>query len=135
MTPHPRAPESWPTTGFTRHIGIEALELHEDGSVEATIEVDEDAHFNAGGVVHGGVYTTLLDVVMGSCVVRTLGDDEWCATTQLNTEFQRPARGPVRGVGRVDRRGKLTAFCSGEVLDEEDRVVARATGVWAIRRG
>ncbi|PSG96239.1 hypothetical protein BRD56_11985 [Thermoplasmatales archaeon SW_10_69_26] len=125
-----------PTDGFTNYAGIEETHLLADGRVEAEIEVREE-HLNEGGVVHGGLLATALDVVMGSAVVATLDLDEgqWCATQSLTTDFLRPVReGEIRAVGEIDRRGSLAANVSGEIHDEEGRVVARATGVWAIRR-
>lgn len=108
----------------------------DDGSVEAEIEIREE-HLNEGGVVHGGLLATALDVVMGSAVVATLDLEggQWCATQSLTTDFLRPVTGGnIRAVGTIDRRGTLAANVSGEVLDEQGQTVARATGVWAIRR-
>lgn len=128
--------DTHPTDGFTRYCGIEETHLLEDGRVEAVIDVREE-HLNEGGVVHGGLLATALDVVMGSAVVATLDLEggEWCATQSLTTDFVRPVTdGTIRAVGEIDRRGSLAANVSGEVLDEEGRVCARATGVWAVRR-
>lgn len=125
-----------PTDGFTRYTGIEETHLLDDGRVEAEIEVREE-HLNEGGVVHGGLLATALDVVMGSAVVATLDLEggQWCATQSLTTDFVRPVRGGrILAIGEIDRRGTLAANVSGHVEDEEGRLVARATGVWAIRR-
>lgn len=125
-----------PTDGFTRHAGIEETHLLDDGRVECEIDVTEE-HLNEGGVVHGGLLATALDVVMGSAVVATLDLEggEWCATQSLTTDFLRPVTGGTfRAVGEIDRRGSMAANVSGEVVDEEGNVCARATGVWAIRR-
>jgi acyl-coenzyme A thioesterase PaaI-like protein len=54
---------------------------------------------------------------------------------QLNTEFIRPARGTLTARGELDRRGGLTAYAMGTVTDEGGKLVARATGIWAIRKG
>jgi uncharacterized protein (TIGR00369 family) len=135
MTPAQRT-ETYPTDHFTNFVGIEETHLLEDGRVEAEIEIREE-HLNEGGVVHGGLLATALDVVMGSAVVATLDLEggQWCATQSLTTDFVRPAReGAIRAVGEIDRRGTLAANVSGRVEDGQGRLVARATGVWAIRR-
>jgi uncharacterized protein (TIGR00369 family) len=135
MAPAQRT-DTWPTDGFTNFVGMDELEVHGEGRVAAEVTV-EDHHLNEGGVVHGGVLATMLDVVMGSAVVETidLEGGEWCATQSLTTDFLRPATdGTLRAVGEVDRRGSLAANVTGEVRDEDDEVLARATGLWAIRR-
>lgn len=134
MTEQANKALDWEAHGFTNTIGVEGYRLHEDGSVSAELELDE-GHLNMGGITHGGVLTTLLDSVMGGTVVRVLEEDEWCATMQLNTEFIRPAQGTLRAVGELDRRGGLTAYAIGKILDEDGELVARATGIWAIRKG
>lgn len=135
MAPAQRT-DTRPTDGFTRFIGIDELHRLEDGTIAAEIEVDEH-HLNEGGVVHGGVLATLLDVVMGSAVVAQidLEGGEWCATQSLTTDFLAPVMdGTVEAIGHVERRGSLTANVTGEVRDDDGELVARATGVWAIRR-
>lgn len=94
-------------------------------------------HANMGGWIHGGVMSGLLDFALGAAVVVTLGEGEWTATQSLTTDFLRPGKPGERLVARarVDRRGKLAAFPSGEVRNEAGDVLARATGVWAIRSG
>lgn len=121
---------------FAAYVGIEDVETKE-GECRVALEV-EDHHRNLGGVVHGGVLSSLLDFALGAAVVTTLDEEagEWCATQSLTTDFMRPAsEGRLTAVGRVDRRGSSSAYPSGEVRDEEGNVVARATGVWAVRGG
>lgn len=135
MTPAQRT-DTYPTDRFTKFVGIEEVLLEDEGRIRAEIEI-QNHHLNEGGVVHGGLLATLLDVVMGSAVVSTidLEGGEWCATQSLTTDFIRPGtEGTLYAIGEVDRRGQLAANAIGTVLDEDDRIVARATGVWAIRR-
>lgn len=135
MTPAQRT-DTYPTDRFTRFVGIEEVLLEDEGRILAEIELEEH-HLNEGGVVHGGLLATLLDVVMGSAVVSTLDLDggEWCATQSLTTDFIRPGtEGTLYAVGEVERRGQLAANAVGRVHSGDDDTIARATGVWAIRR-
>lgn len=128
-------PQQWEPRGFTEHVGMHEFRIKE-GAVSVDLEV-EPRHLNKGGIAHGGVLFSLLDTVMGGAVVATLNDGEWTATESMTTNFMRPAlEGKrVRATGRVERRGKLTAFVKGELVDAADgTVLAFATGVWAIRR-
>lgn len=119
--------------GFADLLGLTDVEM-EAGKVEVRLPTGAQ-HANAGGWVHGGALTALLDFALGAAVVTTLKEGEWCATQSLTTDFLRPAPPGETLVARarVDRRGKLAAFPSGEVLDARGEVVARATGVWAVR--
>ncbi len=133
--PLPRSPEKWTPVGFSKFVGFHGWALTPSGEVRVELDLREN-HLNIGGIAHGGVLLSMLDSVMGGAVVTTLQDGEWTATESLTTNFLRPARaGPLHALGRVDRRGKLTAFVSGDVYDGSGVVLARATGVWAVRRG
>ena len=114
-------------------LGVEGFEL-DDGEMTVTLPTSA-RHANMGGWIHGGVLSGLLDFAFGAAVVVTLGEGEWCATQSLTTDFLRPGKPGERLVARarVDRRGKLAAFPSGEVVGAAGEVLARATGVWAIR--
>lgn len=127
-------PRQLPSDPFTGLVGLNGFTVQDDGSVTARFEVT-DEHLNLGGIVHGGALATLLDGVMGVSVTLGLAEDEWCATETLTLQFLRPASGALLGRGWVTRRGRSTAFVDGEVHDGEGRLVARATGVWAIRTG
>lgn len=121
--------------GYADLLGIDKLELDDQ---EVIIVLPTSArHANAGGWIHGGVLAGLLDFALGAAVVTTLAEGEWTATQSLTTDFLRPAAPGERleARARVDRRGKLAAFPSGEVRNAAGDVLARATGVWAVRTG
>jgi len=75
----------------------------------------EHRHLNINGVVHGGVYATILDTAMGAAVVTLLGPGETTATTSLYVEFLRAARegDHLTARGGVLRRGRHIAFVEG----------------------
>lgn len=132
--PPSRDPERWIPTGFSQHVGFHDFTIGDDRSISVELDAS-DRHLNMGGIVHGGVLVSMLDSVMGGAVVATLGEGEWTATETLTTNFMRAASaGRIKATGRVMRRGKLTAFVSGDAVDETGRVLAHATGVWAIRK-
>ena len=118
---------------YSALLGIESFE-ERDGLLTVVLPTGA-RHANLGGWVHGGVLAGLLDFALGAAVVATLGPAEWTATQSLTTDFLRPGKPGERliATARVDRRGKLAAFPSGEVRNEGGEVLARATGVWAIR--
>ncbi|HVM45644.1 MAG TPA: PaaI family thioesterase [Candidatus Thermoplasmatota archaeon] len=118
---------------FARLLGVEVVTETDDG-VELALDAREE-HERAGGILHGGVMMSLLDMAMAATVARTLQAGQTTASVSITTEFLRPAtRGRLVARGRLVRRGATMAFPSGEMLDAEGRLVARATGVWAIRQ-
>ncbi len=91
-------------------------------------------HLNINGVVHGGVYATILDTAMGGAVVTTLREDEVTATTSLYVEFLRPAQqgARLRARGEVVRRGRHLAFVEGNLYDGDGVRLSQAHGTWYI---
>ncbi len=113
-------------------IGIERGKFG-NGECEVYLTV-EQKHCNKGGVCHGGLHTMLLDMALGGALVSTLKIEEWCATTQLNVSFISSAqRGDVISAsGRVVKRGRNVAHLSGEIHNQNGRLIASASGTWAI---
>lgn len=109
---------------------------HHPERAECEVEmVARHEHERSGGIVHGGVQFSLLDMSMAGAVNMTLGEGETCATVSMTIDFMRATKaGRLVARGRVGRRGRTMAFPSSELLDEKGDVVARASGVWAIRR-
>jgi uncharacterized protein (TIGR00369 family) len=118
---------------FAVLLDVSVVREPPEGGLELAMVVDE-RHENFHGVTHGGVLMSLLDMAMGGAVRRTLAAEEGCASITINTDFLRAApKGRITARGKVDRRGATMAFASGELVDAEGKVCARATGIWAIR--
>ena len=115
-------------------LGFELIQA--DPSKE-TIEVAfgaSDRFVNPFGVIQGGFLTAMLDDTMGPALVATLGRDQSMVTADLHVQFLAPARtGRIVGRGRVTRRGRDVAFLSGELCDQEGKIVAAATATALIR--
>jgi len=94
----------------------------------------ERRHLNINGIVHGGVYATILDTAMGGSVVSLLNAEETAATTSLYVEFLRTAReGEVlTAVGHVLRRGRHLAFAEGNLVGSDGERLSQARGTWYI---
>lgn len=123
--------------GFHRTIGF-TLVPDEIGTGVCAVEGRvEERHLNINGVVHGGVYATILDTAMGAAVVTTLEGEEVTATTSLYVDFLLPARlgQSLKAIGTVTRRGRHIAFCDGKILDESDRLMGSGRGTWYIWEG
>ena len=104
-----------------------------DEEVVLALDASED-HLRDGGIVHGGVMMSLLDMAMAGAVARTLAEGQRTASVSITTDFLRAAPpGRLVARGRVVRRGRTMAFPEGALDDAAGELVARASGVWAIQ--
>lgn len=119
-------------TDMAVEIGIERGNW---GSGQSSVLLNiESKHCNKGGVAHGGLYTMMLDMALGGALVSILPKEEWCATTQLSISFISAARPgeKITAHGNVVKRGKNVAHLDGKITADSGRVIATATGTWAI---
>jgi len=85
-------------------------------------------HRHGGGVVQGGVITQIADAAMGMSLATLQEDGLWNTTIELKINFIRPVvSGRLRAVGRVVEMKQTLMFSEADVLDEQDRLVARAS--------
>ena len=85
-------------------------------------------HRHGGGVVQGGVITQIADAAMGMSLATLQEDGLWNTTIELKINFIRPViSGRLRAVGRVVEMKQTLMFSEADVLDDRDRLVARAS--------
>ena len=91
-------------------ISVDSLE-----EARAILRLDATgAHLNADGIVHGGVLPSLAD--------------------ESNLRYVRPASaGPVAAYGRVVQAHRSVAFTEVEIVDGEERLLARGGGTFLLR--
>jgi uncharacterized protein (TIGR00369 family) len=86
-------------------------------------------HMNSIGIVHGGVYASLLDVALGSAVsyCAVPGCARYSTTVSLTTTFLKGATsGLLTAMGRVESTEGRVATASGQVVDEAGTLLAVA---------
>ena len=114
---------------FSEDMGIEFLGVI-DGAT--TLQLDlEQKHMSRANRVHGGVLFTLLDSALGRSILNALPEGRGCATVEIKVNYFRPIQ-----AGRVTARGVLReltrslGYAEGEVLNEQGKVLARASGTF-----
>jgi uncharacterized protein (TIGR00369 family) len=133
-----RPPPSWLSRrglgGFHSSVGFHVEPDATGDGVCVVSGTVKRRHLNINGVVHGGVYATILDTAMGGGVVTTLREGEVTATTSLYIEFLRPAEqgATLRARGEVVRRGRHLAFVEGNLYNGEGVRLSQAHGTWYI---
>jgi uncharacterized protein (TIGR00369 family) len=88
------------------------------------------------GTVHGGILCDLADAAMGVAFVTSLGEGESFTTLELKISFLRPVRtGVLRATGRIVSRGRTIGLVECDVIDDQGRLVARASCTCMALRG
>ena len=115
-----------PRAGWRETIGARVAEV-EPG--HAAVELDVHAgHRHEGGIVQGGVITQIADAAMGMALMTRQADGMTNTTIELKINFLRPVvDGRLRAVGRVVDIRKTLLFAEADVLDDDGRMVARAS--------
>jgi uncharacterized protein (TIGR00369 family) len=99
----------------------------EPGRVVVELEAGP-RHRHGGGIVQGGVITQIADAAMGMSLATLQEDRVWNTTIEFKINFIRPVvSGRIRAIGRVVEMKQTLMFGEADVLDEQDRLVARAS--------
>jgi acyl-CoA thioesterase len=120
------------TSPAARLFGIRMLEV-EPGSTLVEMSCRED-FINYGGVVHGGVITALADSAMGSSLATLTPDGTRQVSFDLKLSIISAAHAgeTLRARGRVIHAGRRTGVCEATVTGPDGRLVAKATGSFAV---
>lgn len=88
---------------------------------------------NSRGDVHGGALMSALDFTL-SAAARAHQPGTGMATIDMTTHFLAPAQGTVIFEARCLRIGGSLAFCDGQALDENGKLLATASATFKIVR-
>ena len=122
--------------GFHDLLGYRQASWEEN---EAVIELElEPKHLNLGGVIHGGVLTSLVDIAMAQAGTHCpfSGRMRRAITLSLTTTFTgQCSSGTIRVTGRKRAGGTRIFNSTGEVHDDKGNLLAIAEGTFRIRSG
>ncbi len=115
-------------------IGFRLLTI-EPGTAVFELEADE-RHHNPMGTLHGGVLCDIADAAMGVAYASRLEEEESFTTLELKINFLRPVwKARLRATGKVVKAGQAVGLVECDVVDEEDRLIARASCTCMTLRG
>jgi len=118
-------------SAFNEWFGTELVRFG-DGEIEVAL-VLKDHHLNPGGIIHGGVIASLLDIAIGLALRTRLSVEFAHVTTQLHINYLKPCRsGRVTAIGKALHQGRRTGYGEATLTDDRDRVLARASGSFLI---
>ena len=115
-------------------LGLEMVRMA-DGESEMRL-VAEERHSNPMGTLHGGILCDLADAVMGMAWFSTIEPGESFTTLELKINFLRPFwTGRLIARGRVVNRGRTVGMAECDVVDDQERLIAKATCTQMTLRG
>jgi uncharacterized protein (TIGR00369 family) len=111
------------------------LTQHEPG--QATVEFEATARFaNPMGTLHGGVLGDIADAAMGAAYRSTLAEGETFTTLELKINFLRPVwNAQLSAHAKIVSRGRTVGMVECDIVDERNRLVARASSTCMTLRG
>ena len=118
---------------FQHFVGIEIIKLG-DGKSVLQLEL-KDHHFNLYGIPHGGVHATLLDIAMGTAASfpDNSGREVDSVTLNLSVDYIAPPASKILiSKGKVIKKGKSIAYCTAEIFDEDQALIASGRSIFKI---
>lgn len=113
---------------FSNLLGIEHVGRTDEGFVIA-MAIDKDKHHHEAGMVHGGVYLSLLDSVVARAMHSEFPEIAYTPTLNLNVQFFRPAQsGTIRAVGTIINKSRSICCVEGRLYNDEGKLLAQGVG-------
>lgn len=122
--------------GFHELIGYH-LVTHREGKAVIELAI-QPRHLNRAGVIHGGVFMALLDIVLAEAGLYC--DDPQrvrrALTLSLSTTFTgQCSSGVIRAIGVKRAGGRRIFNSSGEIRDHDENLLAIGEGTFRLRSG
>ena len=117
---------------FNNHLGIK-LEKLEGDSVIYTLEINP-THLNVNQGVHGGVYFSILDSVMGATIRSVVKQP--IVTINMSINYFAPASNEdvLKASAKVLQRGRSIVTAEGSIEDADGRLLAKSIGTFKMIR-
>ena len=121
------------TCGFNKVNGLKILEWT-DGTASLSVDLVPE-HLNPLGLVHGGLYSAMLDVALAMTGSFKPAPDDLLPglTVSLTLQYLAPLKlgdGFAMAQARRTGGGKSVFFAEGTVKAPDGRLIATATGVF-----
>ena len=110
--------------GLMSHLGAR-ITFIEEGIVKISCPYS-NAITQQNGYFHAGVITSIVDVACGYAALSMMPAESDVLTVEFKVNFMRPTQTEeIIAVGRVIKSGKRIVVCEGEVIDANNKEVAR----------
>ncbi|MGL6235523.1 MAG: PaaI family thioesterase [Segniliparus sp.] len=111
-------------TGFNKFLGLRYGEIS-GASVAAELAVTED-HLQPHGIVHGGIYASVVETLPSVGGTVWLGGKGYCVGVHNATDFFRPTRAgaTLRAKAVPVHQGKSQQLWRVEIVNDEGKLAA-----------
>lgn len=120
------------TIPYYRHLGFTVSEWDEERVIIGAQRRKEISNSHHG--VHGGAISSLVDACLSQAIKARLNPGDQVVTISLAIQFVSPGNSDLRGIGRVTKLARTTAFGEATVYDDQESVVAHGLGTFKIWR-
>ena|ERR1700682_2066773 len=111
-------------SNFASDLGL-AIESATPERIVGTLKI-EARHLQPFGIVHGGVYCSIIESLASMGAFLNLSEGRTCAGIENHTSFLRSiGGGTVTAVARPVNRGRTTHLWEVDIRDDKERLVAR----------
>ena len=114
------------TSPFPTHLSMKLDKIDLD---KATIKLSlGNCHLQPFGIVHGGVFATLIDTATFWAVFLRIPENSGLVNVDLKLNYLRPAiNGQLRAEGVAIKSGKSISYAEAKVYNEDEELVAHGT--------
>jgi uncharacterized protein (TIGR00369 family) len=112
-------------------LGLVCTDKSEPGRTTWRMKADE-RFANPAGILQGGFLAALADAAMGAAAVTGAPEPVFSSNVEMKISMMRkvPVGTWMTGTGWVVSAGRRVAFCEAEIVDEEGRMLARASSTY-----
>jgi uncharacterized protein (TIGR00369 family) len=116
-------------TNSCPYFSLQSMKIVDFDIGASHLEIElEKKHLQPFGLVHGGVFSTIIDAAVFWSVYGEVDENAGMTTVDLNVNFLAPAvSGKLIARGRRIKLGKTIGLGAAEVTDEEGRMLAHGT--------
>jgi uncharacterized protein (TIGR00369 family) len=112
-------------------LGLVCTDKSQPGRTTWRMKADE-RFANPAGILQGGFLAALADAAMGAAAVTGTTEPVFSSNVEMKVSMIRkvPAGTWMTGTGWVVSAGRRVAFCEAEIVDDEGRLLARASSTY-----
>ncbi|MDF1671904.1 MAG: PaaI family thioesterase [Vicingaceae bacterium] len=108
------------------------LEIINQGEIKYKMTI-QAKHLATPTAAHGGVIAAMMDGVLGVAALSAVAEEgKLVSTIEFKISYYDPAFEDdiLTGMGLVDKKGNRIIFASGEIKNQHNKTVAKATGTF-----
>jgi len=118
------------------YFSLQSMEIKELSFGACRIEIDvQQKHLQPFGMVHGGVFSTLIDAAGFWALYTEIETDMGMTTVEMKLNYLAPASdGRLIGFGKTIKMGRTLGLADARIEDQRGRLLAHGTATLMVLR-